>query len=58
MGPIGQGVSVDTISVTSAYPISIISATEISNRRTILDFEGLGINVLDSRSATNAGVML
>jgi hypothetical protein len=57
-GPIGQGVSVDIVSVTSAYPISIISATEISNRRTILDFEGLGINISDSRPATNAGVTL
>jgi hypothetical protein len=46
MGPIGQGVSaLDIISVTSAYPISIASATEISNCRTILDFEGQGINV-------------
>ncbi len=58
IGPIGQGVSVDTVSVTSAYPISIVSATEISNCRTILDFEGLGINVSDSRPATNAGVTL
>jgi hypothetical protein len=57
-GPIGQGVSVDIISVTSAYPISIVSATEISNRRTVLNFEGLGINVLDSRPETNAGVTL
>jgi hypothetical protein len=58
MGPIGQGVSVDTVSVTSAYPISILSATEISNCRTVLDFEGLGINVSDLRPATNAGIML
>jgi hypothetical protein len=57
-GPIGQGVSVDIVSITSAYPISIVSATEISNRRTVLDFEGLGINVSDSRPATNAGVTL
>jgi hypothetical protein len=58
-GPTGQGVSVlDIVSVTSAYPISIASATEISNCRTILDFEGQGINVSDLRPATNAGVML
>jgi hypothetical protein len=57
-GPIGQGVSVDTVSITSAYSISIVSATEISNRRTILDFEGLGINVSDLHPATNVGVML
>jgi hypothetical protein len=57
-GLIGQGVSVDIVSVTSAYSISIVSATEISNRRTVLDFEGLGINVSDSRPAMNAGVTL
>jgi hypothetical protein len=58
-GPIGQGVSVlDIVFITSAYPISIASATEISNCRTVLDFEGQGINVLDSRPATNARVML
>jgi hypothetical protein len=57
-GPIGQGVSVDTVSITSAYPTSIVSATEISNRRTVLNFEGLGIIILDSCPATNAGVML
>jgi hypothetical protein len=58
-GPIGQGVSaLDIVSVTSAYPISIASATEISNCRTVFDFEGQGINFSDSRPATNAGVTL
>jgi hypothetical protein len=57
-GPIGQGVTVDIIGATSANQVSIPSATEISNCRTILDFEGLGINVSNLRPATNAGVTL
>jgi hypothetical protein len=57
-GPIGQGVTVDIIGVTSANQISIPSATEISNCRTNLNFEGLGINVSNLSPATNAGVML
>jgi hypothetical protein len=57
-GPIGQGVTVDIIGATSANQVSIPSATEISNCRTILDFEGLGINVSNSRPEMNAGVTL
>jgi hypothetical protein len=49
---------VDIIRATSANQVSIPSATEISNCRTVLDFEGLGINVSNSRPATNAGVTL
>ena len=47
-GPTGQGVEVDIASVTSASPVSIASATEISSCRTILNFEGLGINVSET----------
>jgi hypothetical protein len=54
-GPIGQGVTVDIIGATSAKQVSILSAMEISNCRTVLNFEGLGINVLNLRSATNSG---
>ncbi len=57
-GPIRQGVTVDIIGATSANQVSIPSAMEISNCRTILNFEGLGINVSNSRPATNAGVMV
>jgi hypothetical protein len=57
-GPIGQGVPVDMIGVTSANQVSILSAMEISNCRTVLDFEGPGINVSNSRLATNARVTL
>ena len=54
-GPTGQGVEVDITFVTSASPVSIASATEIANCRTILDFEGLGIIVLETRPETNRG---
>jgi hypothetical protein len=57
-GLIGQGVTVDIIGVTPANQVSIPSAMEISNCRTVLDFEGRGINVLNSHPATNAGVTL
>jgi hypothetical protein len=57
-GPIGQGVTVDIVGATSANQVSIPPATEISNCRTILDFEGLGINVSNLRPETNTGVTL
>ena len=47
-GPTGQGVEVDIASATSTSTISIASATEISNCKTVLDFENLGINVSET----------
>jgi hypothetical protein len=42
----------------SISPPLTSSWNNVFSSRTVLDFEGLGINVLDSCPATNAGVML